>query len=300
MKCRISYGLFALLIVISFACRNDGFTETPGGLKYKIIRTANGTALREGEYVVLNMEYYYSGDSLLYSSIVRGMPVTMLYDDSVWNKSGQVYEGFSMLKVGDSAIFMVQCEDLYLKSFRMPVPAGLNPKETITFRVGVAATMDAQEFKEYQGRLVIRRQEEREKRQSEQLIEDTAIIDRYLEEKNIIPMESESGLRYVVNKQSRGPKPKQGEIVVINYKGMLLDGTVFESSEIAGKPYEFPVGNGVIIKGWDEGVSMMPEGSTYTFYLPSPLAYGDRNISNIIKPNTILVYEVELVEVKRN
>ncbi|HLF33951.1 MAG TPA: FKBP-type peptidyl-prolyl cis-trans isomerase [Cyclobacteriaceae bacterium] len=300
MKCRISCVLLTLLTVISFSCHNDGFKETPGGLKYKIIRTVNGPAFREGEYVVLNMEYYYSGDSLLYSSIVRGMPVTMLYDDSVWNKSGQVYEGFSMLKVGDSALFMVQCEDLYLKSFRMPVPSGLNPKETITFRVGVTSTMNDSEFREYQGKLVIRRQEEREKRQSEQLIEDTAIIDKYLEEKNIIPMESESGLRYVVNKQGAGPKPKQGEIVVINYKGMLLDGTVFESSEITGKPYEFPVGNGVIIKGWDEGVSMMREGSSYTFYLPSPLAYGDRNISNFIKPNSILVYEVELVQIKRN
>lgn len=300
MKSRIKPAFFLVLAFAIFSCKNDGFIRTGSGLKYKIVRSGNGPAFKSGDYVVFNMEYYDEDDSLIYSSIVRGLPVTMLYNDSLWNHSGQAYEGFSKLKVGDSAIMKVSCRDLYLNSFRMPVPGKLDPAGTITFRIGVAGTMNEDEFKEFQRHLVAKRETEREEREKKQLIEDTAIIDRYLEGENIIPMETESGLRYIIEKEGTGPKPEKGDKVEVKFKGMLLDGTVFDSSEKTGKPMEFPVGQGVVIKGWDEGISMMRKGSRYKFYIPSPLAYGGRSIGSFIAPNSILVYDTELVDIKSN
>ena len=291
--------IFLVLLVLLYSCHNDGFIKTGSGLKYKIVRHGEGPEFSNGEFVELNMEYYNKNDSLLYSSITRGLPVTMLYNDSIWQNSGQVYEGLSRLRTGDSAIFKVNCRDLYLKSFRMPVPETLDPSGIITFRVGVTRVMNREEYSDYQHQLSIRRETERESRQKRQLIEDTAIIDEYLEKQNIIPMETESGLRYLVEKKGKGPKPQKGETVTLNYTATLLDGTQFESSEEKNKPLKFPVGLGIVIKGLEEGVTLMSKGARYKFYIPSPLAYGDQSHGSLIRPNSILVYDAELTDIKK-
>jgi FKBP-type peptidyl-prolyl cis-trans isomerase FkpA len=292
--------IFWLFLICIISCKYAGYTETVSGLRYKIVRNSKGTHLRKGDYVVLNMEYFDDNDSLLYSSIGRRMPVTILYNDSIWQNSGQAYEGFSKLKVGDSAILKVKCHDLYLRSFRMPIPKGLKSNEIITFHVAVVNTMNEDEFNDYQKNLIAKRQAAKIAREEKQLIEDTGIIDSYLDDKKIIPMESESGLRYVIQREGTGRNPNPGDSVFVDYTGMLLDGTVFESSRQPGKPFGFPVGEGMVIKGWDEGISLMKKGGKYTFYIPSPLAYGDRGMSVFIRPNSILVFEIELLNIKIN
>ena len=286
-------------MVTLYSCHRDGFIRTSSGLKYRIVKNGAGPGFTSGEYVEINMEYYNDKDSLLYSSITRGLPVIMKYGDSIWQNSGQIYEGFSKLKVGDSAVFRVQCRNLYLKSFRMPVPAALDPASIITFRVGVMRVMNLKEYTDYQHELSLRMEGERESRLKKQLIEDTAIIDEYLEKQNIIPMETESGLRYIIEKKGNGPRPQKGERVFLDYTAYLLDGTEFDSSVREGKPLEFPLGLGIVVKGLDEGVALMPKGARYKFYIPSPLAYGERSQGSLIRPNSILVYETELKEIKK-
>ena len=105
-----------------------------------------------------------------------------------------------------------------------------------------------------------------------------------------------SGLQYKVVKEGNGKMPKDTSKVKVHYKGTFLDGKVFESSIDRGQPIEFPL-NGVI-KGWTEGVQLMKEGSKYIFYIPSDLAYGERGAPPTIPPNSVLIFEVELLEVK--
>ena len=106
---------------------------------------------------------------------------------------------------------------------------------------------------------------------------------------------TESGLQYKVEKEGTGEKPTAADRVKVHYTGTLLDGTKFDSSVDRGEPAEFGVSQ--VIRGWTEGLQIMPAGSKYIFWIPSDLAYGERGAGQDIKPNSVLKFEVELLEV---
>jgi len=105
-----------------------------------------------------------------------------------------------------------------------------------------------------------------------------------------------SGLQYKVMKEGNGAQPKATDTVTVNYRGTLINGTEFDSSYKRGQPATFPV-NGVI-KGWTEALQLMKPGSKYQLFIPADLAYGPRAVGPDITPNSALIFEVELLEVK--
>ena len=105
-----------------------------------------------------------------------------------------------------------------------------------------------------------------------------------------------SGLQYKVEKEGTGAQPKATDMVTVNYRGTLVDGTEFDSSYKRGQPATFPV-NGVI-KGWTEALQLMKQGSKYQLFIPAALAYGERAMGPDIGPNATLIFEVELMDVK--
>ena len=104
-----------------------------------------------------------------------------------------------------------------------------------------------------------------------------------------------SGLLYKFEKENNSHKPSNGNKVKVHYKGMLLDGTVFDSSFKRNQPIEFTLGIGQVIKGWDEGISLLGIGDKASFIIPSDLAYGASGAGGVIPPNATLVFEVELI-----
>ena len=106
---------------------------------------------------------------------------------------------------------------------------------------------------------------------------------------------TESGLKYVVLKKGDGEKPKRGATLKVHYSGRLLDGKKFDSSYDREKPFEFDVGIGRVIKGWDEAFLDMKKGEKRILIIPSNLAYGEKGIGPI-PPNATLVFEVELLD----
>ena len=102
-----------------------------------------------------------------------------------------------------------------------------------------------------------------------------------------------SGLQYVVISMGTGPKPQATDTVTCHYQGTLIDGKVFDSSVQRGQPATFPLQK--VIKGWTEGLQLMPAGSKWRFFIPPHLAYGDRQMGSHIGPNSTLIFEVELL-----
>ena len=105
-----------------------------------------------------------------------------------------------------------------------------------------------------------------------------------------------SGLQYLVIKEGNGKRPKATDKVKCHYEGMLVDGTLFDSSVQRGEPATFPLNH--VIAGWTEGLQLMTEGSKYRFFIPYTLGYGERGAGASIPPFAALVFDVELIEVQ--
>jgi peptidylprolyl isomerase len=106
-----------------------------------------------------------------------------------------------------------------------------------------------------------------------------------------------SGLKYIEIEKGTGPAPQPGEVVSVNYRGMLEDGTEFDNSYDRGEPFQFALGEGMVIPGWDEGIAMMHQGGKARLIIPPDLAYGEAGASGVIPPNATLTFEVELVSI---
>jgi peptidylprolyl isomerase len=116
------------------------------------------------------------------------------------------------------------------------------------------------------------------------------------------PTTTSSGLQITDSKVGTGATPRTGQTCVMHYTGWLYQdgqkGKKFDSSVDRGQPFEFPIGQGRVIRGWDEGVATMKVGGKRTLIIPPELGYGARGAGGVIPPNATLIFEVELLDVK--
>jgi peptidylprolyl isomerase len=126
---------------------------------------------------------------------------------------------------------------------------------------------------------------------------DEEIIKQYIADHNLNATRTSSGLYYVEETTGTGAQPQRGQRVKVHYRGRLTNGQIFDESYSRGQPFEFQLGVGQVIKGWDEGIALMRQGGKARLLIPSELGYGTRG-SGSIPPNTVLVFETELISIQ--
>jgi FKBP-type peptidyl-prolyl cis-trans isomerase len=308
-------SILTVVALVAASCgKQDGFKTTESGLEYKFIsKGTSGNQPEEGQIISLNLSMISDGDSILMEA--SNMPIQKV--EQMWNIKGGIEEAFAMLSEGDSIIVKVKAGDLYQRTWQMPVPPNINEEEMITCVIGLEKILNADEFQKQQALARVEEidsyREQALSDKQEQMDIDIAAIDAYLKKNSIIAETTESGMRYVILEEGSGPKPQVGDQVQVNYTGNVLEGDYFDTSvEDKAKefglhdprrpysPFEFILGTGGVIHGWDEGIALLSKGSKARLYIPSPMAYGDQQRSEIIVANAILEFEVELVDIATN
>jgi len=295
MKNNLILWLAALMMsaTVFTSCNNatGKWQTTKDGLKYKFyVQNKDGNTPAEGDYVTVEM-IYRTPDSTLFNSSKLPQPMELPMVKSV--HQADIYEGLALMHVGDSATFECNADSVFQKLFRFKtVPPKLKDVKTIFFDVKlVKLTSKEEKMKETQEAQKIQQQE-----MIKNKAEEAGKLQKYLTDNNITVAPTADSLFIVVTKKGNGPKPQKGDKVTVHYTGYLLDGTKFDSSVDRGKPFEFELGEGRVIKGWDEGIATLSKGSKAKLIIPSKLAYGERGAGGVIAPYSPLVFDVELID----
>jgi FKBP-type peptidyl-prolyl cis-trans isomerase FkpA len=272
--------------------QKDGFTLMPSGLEYKIVKHGDGKRKAANTDHAELFIHVYLEDSVIFDSRkmyneTKPVPVTIANPKA----NGDLMEGFMMLVAGDSAIFHVPVDSM-LKGGVQPMP-GMKP--------GVSQKM------RYEVQVVTVRSEEEEKKFAEaqagkQKGIDEKLLTDYFKKKGIKATKTASGLYYTISKKGTGPLATAGQVLSVNYTGTLLNGKAFDSNVDTSfkhpEPFKVPIGKGNVIKGWDEGFLLFNKGTKAVLYIPSTLAYGSQDRSPQIPANSILIFEVELLDIE--
>lgn len=295
---KLTYIIIALITV---ACGGGSFT-TEGGTEVSYLKEGNGDLPVDSLVSMFKIRYTTEDGKVMMES-EEAMPLKI--DPNSGLDQGELFNVLTQLKTGDSVSFGITASELFEKTFRAPLPDSIAPDSKIQFQIAYIEQLTEDGYFEMMTKKVSAAAEK-------QLVIENEILDTYMAENNIEASVTESGLRYVITEEGNGPKPSTGQMVSVNYTGWILNGDYFDSSdkEVAMEkglyderrepyqPYTFPLGQGQVIKGWDEGIALLNEGSKARLYIPSPLGYGSSNRSPIIKANSILVFDVELVDVE--
>jgi peptidylprolyl isomerase len=239
---------------------NQEYT-TASGLKYKVTEIGKGKQVEAGDKVTVHYTGRLTNGTKFDSSKDRNQPFSFKVG------SGQVIrgwdEGLQLLKVGDKAVFSIPPAIGYGSRDMGSIP----PNSELVFDIEVLDAVAPVKATPY-------------------------------DVKGKDTLTTASGLKYIIVKKGDGAQAAAGKTVDVHYSGYLMDGKVFDSSVERGEPISFPLGQGMVIPGWDEGIALMQVGDKIRLIIPSNLAYGASGAGGVIPPNATLIFDCELVNVK--
>jgi FKBP-type peptidyl-prolyl cis-trans isomerase len=291
----VPVAMLGVAIFCFSSCKSGGsYKKTKDGLEYNFIKDEKGDRKPVvGDVVAMHITIRYKDDKtdtvLLRSrDLNNNVPAEFVLGPTQFK--GAWEEGITMLTVGDSASFRVPVDSIR-KASGGQMPPFMKDGQKIQYDVVLVN---------------VKSQAEAEKEQSanagKQAETDDRIIQDYLTKNNISAQKTASGLYYVVEKEGSGANPQKGQAVSVNYTGKTLDGEAFDSN-VDPKfqhtdPFQFNVGQGMVIPGWDEGIMLLKKGSKAKLFVPSTLAYGPQG-NGPIAPNSVLMFDVELLDIKK-
>jgi FKBP-type peptidyl-prolyl cis-trans isomerase FkpA len=270
------------------------FSTTASGLQYKIIKDSVGGIYPEkGGFITFWFDLRTNKDSIFINHFSDPTPVGIPTPEVIYKPS--IEEGFALLTEGDSAVFLLNADLLYQKTFKRKAPDYIKPESTIKMVVKMGMV--------YSKKFVDSVIAEQEQAMSAETIseyeifkQDSIAIQKYLKEKNLSGIATPGGAYVVILKKGLLAKEKLsiGDTIQTTYIGTLLnDGSEFDRSH-QGEYFNFRLGYGQVIKGWDEGFQKLKHGDKALILIPSRLAYGSRGAGGAIPPNAPLIFEVEV------
>jgi FKBP-type peptidyl-prolyl cis-trans isomerase FkpA len=283
------------LSATGFEAVNDKIEKTKNGISVNWIRKNTSAPIAKvSDIAELNLSYFTKGkdkkDSLIFDSQNSPQKAILVpLKESAFK--GDIMEVLTLMHVGDSAIFNLPADSFFFKTVGVKeLPKGITKGSELYFFVGMKDFKTEEQMRAMQAQL---EEQEKIKGQENQMKEGT-LIKEYLTKNGITQTPTASGLIIITKTKGNGVKPKVGQKVSVHYTGTLLDGTKFDSSLDRGEPIQFTLGQGQVIKGWDEGIAELEIGGSATLVIPSSIAYGPRG-SGPIGPYSPLVFEVQLI-----
>lgn len=275
---------------------NSGGFKKIKGVEYKILKDAPGKNAIVGD--IIEFHLYAKIDTTVLADTRKqqnGKPVMDRVPEI--KTSGQFQAVFPMLSAGDSVLVEVSCDTLLKANPPQPgqqLPPWLKKGKKISVTISLVSVKSMDEYKK-----------EMEAKEAAQAGVDDKLLQDYFTKNNIHATKTASGLYYVITKEGTGDVAKNGQSVTMNYIGKTLEGKQFDANVDESfkrlkdrEAFTFPLGGHQVIKGWDEGIALLKKGSKATLYIPSPLAYGPQSPSPDIAPNSVLVFNVEVLDIK--
>lgn len=260
-----------------------------------------------GDFLLYNLEILTQSDSVIYSTLTQPFPGYLMANDTIKPQNG-MDEIFLSLRKGDSITFEAAAKIVF--SGNQPAP--IKEDDKIKVRLGAYEMKTEAEMQTFYEEAMVKEQEKAAERAKTLLVEEAKTIDAFLAKNKLKGQKTASGLVYVIEKEGTGDSTTVGSTLYVNYAGYLLDGPLFDTSypELAKannmfseeRPYEplpVNVGVGQVIPGWDEGLMLLKKGSKAKLIIPSPLGYGEGGAGAMIPANSILVFDVEVTDIKK-
>lgn len=243
-----------------FDCTGKDTVKTASGLKYIIVSKGRGIKVDSGMNVTVHYTGYFEDGKIFDSSVERGEAITLPIGSGKVIKGWD--EGITYLYVGDKARLFIPYDLGYGETARGPIPA----KSNLIFDVEILKAEKA-----------------------------IAAVAYDVQGKDTVT--AASGLKYIVVKEGTGKQAASGNTVKVHYTGYFTNGKVFDSSVERGEAFEFVLGAGNVIKGWDEGIALLKVGEKARLIIPYDLGYGEKDFYDIPGKST-LIFDVELLDAK--
>lgn len=268
---------------------NNSITTAPleSGLYFIEKVKGSGQKPKDGDIVKIHFKVSDIDGRVFYSSFDQGDPMQWECGKTFDNEGAT--EALKMMSKGSEISIIVPSQLAFGEQGRKPM---VGPYTTLLYDIKMVSFQTRAQFDK-------EREEEQKKAEAEKLkakTEEAGKIQSYIKNNKITAKPTASGLYYIETQKGTGESPVAGKTVKVHYTGTLLDGTKFDSSVDRGQPFEFVLGQGQVIQGWDEGIALMKKGGKARLIIPSAIAYGESGRMPTIPPSATLIFDVELID----
>lgn len=269
------------------SCASQDWKSTENGLEYKIIKKGDGKTENQVGYIAELNVIFKIGDSVIVNTLDlnNNEPVPQMMQEAAF--PGDLPEGLLLMRAGDKWDFRILADTVVARTGQA-LPPFAKEGDYYFWEVEMVNLMSPEEM-----------EQKRLEEEAEQIKIDDELLQKYFADNNIKAEKTASGLYYVIHEAGSGATPENGQMVSVNYTGMKMNGEKFDSNVDPAfnhvKPLQFTLGQGQVIRGWDEGIALLKRGEKATLYIPSSLAYG-KQAPPAIGPDQVLIFDVELLD----